>query len=84
MNEDSFVLIKELLDRHEAGTKERHQEALREITEVKTHLTAVEARLHALEITVAGNAPVIRGVTGATVLLAAALVSGYVGSLLGG
>lgn len=43
-----------------------------------------ETRIRNLELTQAGNAPIIKGVGKATVYLVCALIAGYVGSLYGG
>lgn len=50
-------------------------------TELLGRFDALEARVRAREIEAAENRPVIRGWKGAAALIAASLVTGYIGSL---
>jgi hypothetical protein len=84
MNEDAYVFLKELLERHERGTKERHLEAMKEVAEIKGTLKGLDARMRSLELQHAAAQPVVKGATSVFVMLCGALVAGYVGSLFGG
>lgn len=81
MNTLTLSEVQSLMDSYETRREARHSELS---SNMNKRFDQLEARLRTVELTQAGNQPVVKGVSKVSLMLVAALISGYIGSLISG